>query len=71
MKSSLKVVVLMLGLIVAGCAGGGGRMTSFIDPPCMPDGSPVWVQYPNSEGSFEGAMADLGKCPWYQLPSRE
>jgi len=63
MKSKLAVIGLIVGFIVSGC-GGEATFTSLLNPPCMPDGTPVLVQYANSQGSFEAARADLGQCPW-------
>jgi len=62
-----------LGTLVAGlagCAGNDGHMLSILDPVCMPDGSVVWMQYPNSEGSYEGAVSDLENCPWNQAETK-
>ena len=51
----------------AGDARGGSRQVgTILDPYCMPDGSVVRVQYPNSQGSFEGAKASRDNCPWNQ-----
>ncbi len=39
---------------------------TIIDPFCAPDGSIVRLQYPNAQGSFDGAMASRENCPWNQ-----
>ena len=51
---------------VAGCAveGRSMRYPGAGDPPCMPDGSVVWLQYSDLEGSFKGAKASVTLCPW-------
>ena len=42
------------------------RIGTLLNPFCMPDGSVVQIQYPNSEGSFEGAKASREHCPGNQ-----
>ncbi len=39
---------------------------TILDPVCAPDGSVVRLQYPNDQGSFDGAMASRENCPWNQ-----
>jgi len=35
-----------------------------MDPLCAPDGSVVFGQYSNTQGSFETAEASRENCPW-------
>ena len=37
---------------------------SFLDPVCMPDGSVVYRQYPNSSGQYDATQASKANCPW-------
>ncbi len=46
--------------------GGARQVGTVLDPFCGPDGSVVTVQYPNAQGSFDGAMASRENCPWNQ-----
>jgi len=62
-----QVVIGLLGagmLLVAGCAGEGSTgETRFIGfNKCAPDGSPVWFQTVNAQGTFEGAEASEENC---------
>ncbi len=42
------------------------RVGSIMNPYCMPDGSVVRFQYPNSSGVYEGHKGDPKNCPWYK-----
>lgn len=62
--------ILAVSFFLGACAqtmgeGGGPRQVgTILDPFCSPDGSVVTLQYPNAQGSFEGAMASRENCPW-------
>ena len=67
------LAVLAVSLFLGACAetmgeGGGGprQVGSVLDPFCAPDGSVVTLQFPNTQGSFDGAMASHENCPWNQ-----
>lgn len=45
-----------LVLVLAGC--GDGRFVTG----CMPDGSPVFYQYKNTSGNYEGAKTSPENC---------
>jgi hypothetical protein len=46
----LRAVLLVLALsLLTGC---GGRFAGFSN--CSADGSVVWYEYPNAQGSYEG-----------------
>ena len=44
--------------------GGPRQIGTLLNPFCSRDGSVVWVNYPNAQGSFEGAMASRENCAW-------
>ena len=69
--------VLAASLLLSACAavatdeatdteGAPHLVGTLLDPVCAPDGSVVRLQYPNEEGSFDGAMASRENCPWNQ-----
>ena len=63
------LAMLAASLFLGACAqpmdeGGPRQVGTLLDPFCSPDGSVVWVKYPNAQGSFEGAMASRENCPW-------
>ncbi len=68
------IAFLAVSLFLGACAqpmdeggdtmGGPRQVGSVLDPFCAPDGSVVRLQYPNNQGSFEGAMASRENCPW-------
>ena len=67
------VALCAAALLLAGCGmiGGdqrvAGRMEpggSFADPLCMPDGSVVFYEYPNSRGEYDEVTASKANCPW-------
>ncbi len=70
------LAILAVSLFLGACAqamdeggdsmGGPRRVGSVLDPFCAPDGSVVTLQYPNAQGSFDGAMASRENCPWNQ-----
>lgn len=67
------LAILAASLFLSACAqpmdeaqGRPRQVGTILDPFCMPDGSVVQLQYPNSEGSFEGAKASRENCPWNQ-----
>lgn len=63
--------MLFLAAAFALAACGGGRAEpngSFLDPVCMPDGSVVYHQYPNSQGTYDATQASKANCPWNRNP---
>jgi hypothetical protein len=50
---------LFAGLALALLAGCSGGRTVY---GCMPDGSPVFYQYKNTAGTYEGAKASPENC---------
>ncbi len=58
-------MVLAATLVLGGCAE-GRWVGSVFDPFCMPDGSVVLYQFPNSQGSYEGFTASRENCSWNQ-----
>lgn len=74
---SLRILaILAVSLFLGACAmpmdesgdmrSGARQVGSVLDPFCGPDGSVVTVQYPNAQGSFDGALASRENCPWNQ-----
>ena len=55
-------MLLAAGLVLSGCAE-GRRVGTIFEPVCAEDGSVVMYQFPNSEGSYEGAKASKENCP--------
>jgi hypothetical protein len=65
--------MLFIAAAFALAACGGGRAEpsgSFIDPVCMPDGSVVYHQYPNSQGTYDATQASKANCPWNRHPGQ-
>ena len=67
------LAILAASLFLSACAqpmdeaqGEPRRIGTLLNPFCMPDGSVVLIQFPNSQGSFEGAKASRENCPWNQ-----
>ena len=70
------LAILAVSLFLGACAqpmdeggdsmGGARRVGTVLDPFCSPDGSVVTLQFPNAQGSFDGAMASRENCPWNQ-----
>lgn len=72
------LAILAASLFISACAvvaapqdmadteGAPHLVGTILDPVCGPDGSVVRLQYPNDQGSFEGAMASRENCPWNQ-----
>jgi len=59
--------VLFIAAVLTLAACGNSRDEpngSFLDPVCMPDGSVVYRQYPNSSGTFDATQASKANCPW-------
>ena len=54
-------MILAAGLVLSGCAEGRQVGTVF-DPVCAEDGSVVFYQIPNSQGSYEGLDASKENC---------
>jgi hypothetical protein len=54
-------VLIAAALLLAAC---GGRFAGFGS--CSADGSPVWFEYPNSKGSYDG----LNNGPQNCLPKK-
>ncbi len=48
----LPLLAAGLALAVSACAGPGGRYIG--TDKCSKDGSAVWFEYPNAQGSFDG-----------------
>ncbi len=47
-----------------GARGKPRQVGTIMDPYCAQDGSVVRLQYPNSQGSFEGTKANRENCLW-------
>ncbi len=47
----------LLVLMLSGCSG---RFVGFLE--CSQGGSPVWWEYPNSKGSFDGIGVSAQNC---------
>ena len=62
MKTSLAVMALLL---LVGC-GNAQYVGSIGDPYCAPDGSVVYVVYPNTAGMRDTMKASRKNCPWYK-----
>ncbi len=53
MKKILSVTVLAGALLaLSACGSGESRFIGF--DKCSKDGSPVWYEYPNAQGSYDG-----------------
>ena len=65
---AILAVSLFLGACTESMGEGAGprQIGSVLDPFCAPDGSVVRLQFPNAQGSFDGAMASRENCPWNQ-----
>ena len=60
--------LLVFGLLAA-CAQDqrdSRSVGNVFDPLCMPDGSPVYTQYSDTEGEFDTTLASRENCPWNQ-----
>lgn len=62
------ILVLAVASMALAACGGNSRSAggSIFDPVCAPDGSIVYVQYANSQGSFDGVQASRENCSWNQ-----
>jgi hypothetical protein len=63
------IPMVLAATVVAGCSSedkGFRRVGTVLDPYCMPDGSIVRIQYPNSSGDFDGTKGDPKNCAWYK-----
>lgn len=62
----MKKAIFMLGALVllAGCAGRDEPEGTFFDPVCMPDGSVVFRQLPNSKDEYGQPIAKKSNCAW-------
>jgi hypothetical protein len=49
--------VALLVLMLSGC---NGRFVGFLE--CSQGGAPVWWEYPNSSGSFDGISVNAKNC---------
>jgi len=49
---------VLLTLMLSGCSG---RFVGFLE--CSQGGSPVWWEYPNSKGTFDGISVNAANCP--------
>ena len=66
---TLALSVMAIGLAVALSACADSRTEpqgTFLDPVCMPDGSPVNNQLANPDGTFGNPRANHENCPWYK-----
>jgi hypothetical protein len=58
MRKTLTVVTLLAAtLAISACSGRFVGTTV-----CSKDGSPVWFEYPNSQGSYEGLDNSPANC---------
>ncbi len=58
-----------LGLVTLLGACGASRDEpngTFLDPVCMPDGSPVLRQLQNPDGTYGDPRGKKENCPWYK-----
>ena len=56
-----------IGLVAATLAGCNGRFDqegSFGNPSCAPDGSVVFYEYPNANGTYDYLKNSPANCPW-------
>lgn len=65
------LATLAVSIFLGACAqstgeGGPRQVGTILDPFCATDGSVVQLQYPNAQGSFEGATASRENCTWNQ-----
>ena len=59
--------ILSLGLLAACASDRDSRnVGTLLDPLCMPDGSPIYSQYSNTDGSYDTSVASKENCPWYE-----
>ena len=58
------VLVAAAALLTVSCSGRSEPGGSFFDPLCMPDGSTVLYEYPNSKGEYDEVRANKANCPW-------
>ncbi|MEM7170245.1 MAG: hypothetical protein AAF530_08735 [Pseudomonadota bacterium] len=62
----LGLAILSLSLLAACADDRESRdVGTLLDPLCMPDGSPIYSQYSNTEGNFDTSVASKENCPWY------
>jgi len=56
----------LCALALSACVEGreSRKAAGYMDPLCAPDGSVVFGQYSNTQGSFETAEASRENCPW-------
>jgi hypothetical protein len=68
----MRYMVLIAGaLLLTACGGGRAEeQASFWDPPCMPDGSVVYYQYPNKSGAYDAAQGSRANCTWNKAKMR-
>ena len=52
--------LLSAALLVVMLSGCSGRFVGFLE--CSPGGSPVWWEYPNGAGSFDGINVNAKNC---------
>ena len=63
------MLFIAAALALAACGGGRAEPSgSFVDPVCMPDGSVVYHQYPNTQGTYDATQASKANCPWNRKP---
>jgi hypothetical protein len=56
MKSKI-IAATFLALLLGGCTG---RFVGFTE--CAKDGSPVWQEYPNAAGNYDGLDVSAANC---------
>jgi hypothetical protein len=52
--------LISAALLVLALSGCSGRFVGFLE--CSQGGSPVWWEYPNSQGSFDGISVNAQNC---------
>ncbi len=55
------LAIVAVVVVLFGC-GEGRRVGTLFELVCMPDGSVVFYQYTNSQGSYAGAKASAENC---------
>ena len=63
---SIVTVFTLVAIATAACSTNSRMVGSVLDPYCMPDGTPIYVQYANKSGTFTDTRGKRENCPWYQ-----
>ena len=59
------ILFVLAAMTLVACGGGRSEpQGSVLDPVCMPDGSVVYRQYPNTSGQYDATQASKANCPW-------